>query len=106
MSFIAEMSAPGPCFAYPGIPARQASQGKFCCAKFGGGDGNRTHVRNAANQKHYMLSLRLFSHTISKTQIGMKVIFVILHQATIMSNLTWEFYLLLYELIRLTDTSN
>lgn len=34
----------------------------------GGGDGNRTHVRNTANRKHYMFILRIYVYNTSKTQ--------------------------------------
>jgi len=36
-------------------------------AKAGGGDGNRTHVRNTTTLKHYMFSLWIYIYAASKT---------------------------------------
>ncbi len=42
----------------------------------------------------------------SKTELVMRDSFVILHRATQLYNLTREFYLVYYELVKLTDTSD
>ncbi len=41
-------------------------------AKTGGGDGNRTHVRNMSSLKYSMLSFRIYRYFTSKTQIESK----------------------------------